>query len=123
MYTFLLVVHILSAVLLITVILIQRGRGGGLVGAMSGMESMFGTKTNQILTRATTIFAVLFLSASVSLAVVTARGGRSLIGEDVVSSVQEEGIVQEEATQTEEPIESGSSVTEQGAISPASEQE
>ena len=38
MYMFLLVIHILAAVLLIIMILIQRGRGGGLVESFSGGE-------------------------------------------------------------------------------------
>ena len=81
MYTFLLVVHILVAVLLIAVILIQRGRGGGLVESFSGVESMFGTKTSAMLTRATSIFAVLFLCTSISLAFLAAQRSRSLIKE------------------------------------------
>jgi len=62
MYKLMLVIHVLAAILLVVVILIQRGRGGGLVESFSGVESMFGTKTSQFLTRATTIFAITKLS-------------------------------------------------------------
>jgi len=90
MYATLLIVHILAAVLLVVVILIQRGRGGGLVESFSGVESMFGTKTSLFLTRATTVLAVTFLVTSISLALLAARQSRSLISEEAISSVEED---------------------------------
>ena len=82
MHTFLLVVHVLAAILLIAVILVQRGRGGGLVESFSGVESMFGTKTNQLLTRITAVCAAVFLITSVSLAVLAVHKSRSLMHPD-----------------------------------------
>jgi preprotein translocase subunit SecG len=72
-------VHIIVCLLLIAAILIQRGRGGGLVESFSGVESMFGTKTNVFLSRLTSILATLFLLTCLSLAVLAARQSRSLI--------------------------------------------
>jgi preprotein translocase subunit SecG len=45
----------LMAVFMILLILIQRGRGGGLVGALGGMggQSAFGTKAGDLFTRVT----------------------------------------------------------------------
>ena len=60
MMAFVVVVHMLVCLLLIGLIMIQAGRGGGLVEGFSGVESMFGTKTNTFLTRTTTILSVLF---------------------------------------------------------------
>ena len=89
MYTAILVIHVLVAILLIIVILIQRGRGGGLVESFSGVESMFGTRTSQFLTRATTVFAIIFLFTSISLALLAARQSRSLIEEEEITPLQE----------------------------------
>jgi preprotein translocase subunit SecG len=92
MYGFLLVIHVLVAILLIIVILIQRGRGGGLVESFSGVESMFGTRTSQFLTRATTVFASIFLFTSISLALLAARQTRSLIDEEAIPPLQERAL-------------------------------
>ena len=89
MFIFLLAVHIVVAVLLIVVVLVQRGRGGGLVESFSGVESMFGTKTNVFLTRITAVLATLFLITSISLAVLASRQSRSLIDENEASPAQE----------------------------------
>ena len=68
MYIAIISIHIVVCVLLIILILIQRGRGGGLVENFSGVESMFGTKTNTLLTRLTTVLAIVFLSSCLILA-------------------------------------------------------
>lgn len=72
-------VHVIACILLIVIILIQAGRGGGLVEGFSNVESMFGTKTNAFLTRATTVLAVLFFITCLSLALLSARQSRSLM--------------------------------------------
>lgn len=103
MYVFLLIIHVLAAILLIAVVLIQRGRGGGLVESFSGMESMFGVKTNQFLTRATTVLAFLFLFTSVTLAVLAARQTRSLIKEETISTEQKEEQESKQPVESETP--------------------
>lgn len=75
----LIVFHAIICVLLIIIILIQAGRGGGLVEGFSGVESMFGPKTSTFLTKVTSIFSALFLISCVSLAVLSARQSRSLL--------------------------------------------
>jgi len=71
--------HVIICVLLIGIILVQAGRGGGLVENLSSVESMFGTKTNAFLTRTTTTLSVLFFITCVSLAFLSARQSRSLL--------------------------------------------
>jgi len=73
------VIHVIICLGLITLVLIQRGRGGGLVEAFSGVESMFGTKTNAFLTRATTVLSTLFFITCLSLAILSARQSKSLM--------------------------------------------
>lgn len=73
MTTFLLVVHALIALALVTVILLQRSEGGGLGiggGTGGGMVSVRGAAN--LLTRATTALAVMFISTSILLAVLAA---------------------------------------------------
>lgn len=79
MMSLLIVIHVIICVLLIGIILIQAGRGGGLVEGFSGVESMFGTKTNSFLTRSTTILSILFFVTCLSLAFMSARQSRSLM--------------------------------------------
>ncbi len=72
-------IHVMACILLIIIILIQSGRGGGLVDSLSGVESMFGTKTNALLSRITTVLSIIFIITCLTLAVMAARQGRSLM--------------------------------------------
>ncbi|MFN4311248.1 MAG: preprotein translocase subunit SecG [Ferrovibrio sp.] len=75
MMTFLLVVHILLALALIGVILVQRSEGGAL--GMGGGGGGFMTARGQanLLTRTTAILATLFICTSIALAILA--GGHS----------------------------------------------
>ncbi|HTY44643.1 MAG TPA: preprotein translocase subunit SecG [Patescibacteria group bacterium] len=72
-------VHVLACAILITLILIQRGHGGGLVDAFSSVDSMFGPKTTTFLTRTTTIVATVFFCTCLGLALLSAQRSRSLM--------------------------------------------
>ena len=52
---FMMIVLLLTALFLIVLILIQRGKGGGLAGAFGGMggQSAFGTKAGDLFTKIT----------------------------------------------------------------------
>jgi preprotein translocase subunit SecG len=74
MIVLLLVIHILVAISLIGVILLQKSEGGALGiggGGMSGF--MTGRSTANLLTRATAVLAALFMTTSVLLVVLRAR--------------------------------------------------
>jgi len=75
----LLFIHVTACILLITLVLIQSGRGGGLVEGFSGVESMFGPKTNTFLTRVTTIFSIVFFVSCLSLAAFSFRNNLSIM--------------------------------------------
>lgn len=81
MYGLVIFIHVLSCILLITIILVQRGRGGGLVETFSGVESMFGPKTNVFLTRATTVLAVIFMFSCILLTFFSVKESKSLLEE------------------------------------------
>jgi len=61
------VLFLLTAVVLILLILIQKGRGGGLAGAFGGPggHSAFGTKTADIFVKATAVIAGIFFLLSI----------------------------------------------------------
>jgi preprotein translocase subunit SecG len=79
MMTFIIVVHVIACIVLIILVLIQRGRGAGLVESFAGVESMFGTKTSAFLTRTTTIMSVVFFLTCLSLAVLSVKQSKSLM--------------------------------------------
>lgn len=81
MYGLILFIHIITCILLIIIILIQRGRGGGLVESLGGFESLFGPKTSTFLTRTTTILAIVFMCTCLSLAFFSAIKSKSLMEE------------------------------------------
>ena len=69
----------LAAVCLILLVLVQRGRGGGLAGAFGGMggQSAFGTKAGDVFTRITVVAAsVWILLCIVSVLVLSNQGGK-----------------------------------------------
>jgi preprotein translocase subunit SecG len=56
------------SVFLVLVILVQRGRGGGLTGALGGMggQSAFGTKAGDLFTRVTIVVAAIWVVLSMA---------------------------------------------------------
>ena len=84
MTTVLLTIHIMIALALVGVVLIQRSEGGGLgIGSSQGMGSfMAGRGTANLLTRTTAILATAFMLLSLTLALMnrgTTGMGRSLL--------------------------------------------
>lgn len=96
-------IHMIICILLIGIILIQAGRGGGLVEGFSGVESMFGTKTNTFLTRTTTTLSILFFITCLSLALLSLRQSRSLMKDVKIPQVEEKVKEQAQEPQKEEP--------------------
>lgn len=76
MYTLLLIVHVLVCFFLIVVVLLQSGKAADLAGAFGGMGSQtaFGPRGSAtLLSKATTISAVLFMVTSLSLSILATR--------------------------------------------------
>ena len=97
MYTIILVIHVLVALSLIGAILIQRGRSGGLVEALGGVESIFGTKTSSFFVKLTVVLAVCFFLTSLSLAYISKQKGKSLISDEIFTGSQAEEPVADSA--------------------------
>jgi len=88
MYGVLLVVHLLVCIALISVVLLQSGKGGGLAGGAFGgsAQTVFGGRgANDFITRATMVLGAAFFLTSLTLALLSTnstRGGRSLLQEE-----------------------------------------
>ena len=72
-------IHVAVCILLIVIVLIQQGKGGGLIDSLSSAESIFGTKTNTFLVKSTSVFAVIFFITCLSLAFFSIQKSKSLI--------------------------------------------
>src|SRR6188768_3452819 len=85
-YMFMIPLGILS-VFLVLVILVQRGRGGGLAGAFGGMggQSAFGTKAGDLFTRVTIGVAALWIVLAVG-AIKVLNQSQSLFGDTTRSN-------------------------------------
>jgi preprotein translocase subunit SecG len=83
---------ILSSIFMICLILIQRGKGGGLAGAFGGMggSSAFGTKAGDVFTRVTMVTAVIWMLMLMILVVLYNRGGDSAWGDSAPVQVSKE---------------------------------
>ncbi len=78
---------------LIAIILIQRGKGGGLAGAFGGMggSSAFGTKTGDVFTKITVIVAGIWIVLSMLMVIITNnKNSRSAFGDEPPTSITRE---------------------------------
>src|SRR6266852_4586219 len=76
MYILLMIVHVLVCIFLIIVVLLQSGKAADLAGAFGGMGSQtaFGPRGSAtLLSKATTISAVLFMVTSLSLSIMATK--------------------------------------------------
>ena len=91
------ILHVIVAFFLVIVVLLQSGKAADLAGAFGGMGSQtaFGPRgAATVLSKATTIAAILFMLTSISLGIVKNRdqgGGESVIERTGVSAEPEEG--------------------------------
>lgn len=82
MTIFITIIHIIVCLVLILVILVQGGRGQGITGPSFGsgnVQSLFGTRAGDFLTKATSISAICFLFTCIGLNMIEARKSRSLL--------------------------------------------
>lgn len=75
-------IHIIACFVLILAVLLQSGKSADLAGAFggAGSQSVFGPRgAGSILTKATTVCAVLFMITSMGLWILSAKGGKSVV--------------------------------------------
>ena len=76
------ILHVFVCFTLIAVILLQAGRGQGLTGASFGsgnVQSLFGTRAADFLSKATSVVAICFLFTCIGLDFLEAQKSRSLL--------------------------------------------
>ena len=75
---------VLLSLFLICLVLIQRGKGGGLAGAFGGMggSSAFGTKAGDVFTRVTIIVAAIWFSLTLILNILSNQRATSAWGDE-----------------------------------------
>jgi preprotein translocase subunit SecG len=78
MYILLVIIHVVVCLFLIVVVLLQSGKAADLAGAFGGMgsQTVFGPRGSAtVLSKATTISAILFMFTSMTLSIMATRGG------------------------------------------------
>jgi preprotein translocase subunit SecG len=75
---------VLLSLFLICLVLIQRGKGGGLAGAFGGVggSSAFGTKAGDVFTRVTIIVAAIWFSLTLALNILSNQRSTSAWGDE-----------------------------------------
>ena len=74
MENFILILNIISAIILVVVILLQKSEGGAL-GIGASQESFISSRSaGNILTKATTVIATLFIITSITLTIIAQKG-------------------------------------------------
>jgi len=86
MTTLITLIHVLVCFVLIIAVLLQSGKSADLAGAFGGggSQSVFGPRgAASLLSKATTICAILFMFTSLGLWIISAKGEKSVLrGED-----------------------------------------
>jgi preprotein translocase subunit SecG len=75
-------VYVVICLVLLMVVLLQQGRGGDIASAFggSGSQTAFGARAGAtLLTRITTVTAVLFMVGAIALGIFWQRGGSSSV--------------------------------------------
>ncbi len=83
--SFLMIVLLITTVFLIVLVLIQRGKGGGLAGAFGGMggQSAFGTKAGDLFTKITIGVASFWIILCIIMVKVFGVSGKSDLSPDL----------------------------------------
>ncbi len=122
MYGLVIAFHIVASLVLILVVLLQSGKAGDLAATFgsTGSQTAFGARgTATVLTRATTVCAVIFMVTSLTLAIMFTKGSSGTVLEGV--SLPEEVPVESPIGPSTTPLEQPSS-EEPGAVQPSDEQ-
>jgi preprotein translocase subunit SecG len=99
MTTFLTVLHVMVCLVLILVVLLQRGKGSDIGAALGGggSNTVFGSRgAGNFLTKLTTASAVLFMVTSLSLSYITTQEGQLQIFDEEPVPVEAESDLLEE---------------------------
>jgi preprotein translocase subunit SecG len=105
LYIAILLVHILVCIFLIIVVLLQSGKAADLAGAFGGMGSQtaFGPRGSAtLLSKATTVSAVLFMVTSLSLSIIASK--RAGLASTVLEGSQSSAPAKTQPAQPQAPV-------------------
>jgi len=93
MESIIIIVHVLAAIAVTTLVLLQQGKGAEM-GASFGSgasQTLFGSSgSGNVLTKSTTIFATVFFITSLSLAVIARQAADlSVLGGDLINDLDQ----------------------------------
>ncbi len=127
MYALVIVFHIVASLVLILVVLLQSGKAGDLAATFgsTGSQTAFGARgAATVLTRATTVCAVIFMVTSLTLAIMFTKdsGGTVLEGMSLPEEVPVESPIDLSTAPAEQPVDGQPSSEEPGSVLPSDEQ-
>ncbi|MBF0281222.1 MAG: preprotein translocase subunit SecG [Zetaproteobacteria bacterium] len=102
MATMLMVFHVIVAVLLIGVVLVQRGQGADIGASFGGggAQTLFGSRgSGSFLGKMTGALAAIFMVTSLTLAFFTQQESGSVVDRAAVPAVQQESLPDADASQ------------------------
>src|SRR5579872_2437266 len=102
-YTLLTLLHVLVCLFLIVVVLLQSGKAADLAGAFGGMGSQtaFGPRGSAtLLSKATTVSAILFMVTSLSLSILATRRAGAGAGSSILDKHPAPAAAKQPATTT-----------------------
>jgi len=127
MYGLVIAFHIVASLVLILVVLLQSGKAGDLAATFgsTGSQTAFGARgAATVLTRATTVCAVIFMVTSLTLAIMFTKGssGTVLEGMALPQELPVESPIDLSTDPAEQPVAGQPSSEEPGAEQPSDEQ-
>ncbi len=88
MITFVLIIHIILAIGIIGLVLLQRSEGGGLgIGGSPSGGFMTARGTANALTKLTTLFGALFFITSIVLAILAGSSSKTSVTKEINTSI------------------------------------
>jgi preprotein translocase subunit SecG len=121
---FLTVIHIIICIILIVAVLLQSGKAADLAGAFggAGSQTVFGARgATSILSKVTTVCAVLFMITSLGLWFLSAKGEKSVVRGEEVEAQQTTAAAETKKEAAEEKTQPPEKKQEQEKKSPETE--
>ncbi len=126
MYALVIVFHIVASLVLILVVLLQSGKAGDLAATFgsTGSQTAFGARgAATVLTRATTVCAVIFMVTSLTLAIMFTKDSSGTVqeGMSLPEELPLESPIDLSTAPAEQPVAGQPSSEEPGAVQPSDE--
>ncbi|HUB83825.1 MAG TPA: preprotein translocase subunit SecG [Bryobacteraceae bacterium] len=105
MYALILAIHVIVCIFLIVVVLLQSGKAADLAGAFGGMGSQtaFGPRGSAtLLSKATTVSAIVFMITSMTLSILATRGAG--LGTSVLDTSPSQGAPAKTSAPVGQPV-------------------